>query len=194
MRYGIFGGSFDPPHLGHLIAAQSVAIGCELDLVFWVPTGESYHKAPTTAAHHRFAMVEAAIASNPRFAVSEVDILRPGPTYSYDTVTDLEAQYPGSSFTLMMGDDAFATLGSWNRAAQLRERVSIAVVTRESGQTPQAQDASLRWIAIPHIAISSSECRDRVRSGSDIRYLVPESVGAYINEHSLYSENYEPGV
>lgn len=187
-RIGLFGGSFDPPHFGHLIAAQAAAEQLELDRVLWIPTGDSYHKAPSTPPGHRTAMCELAIAGNDRFELSLVDVDRPGATYSIDTVAAVRAQRVADELVFILGEDAYRSVDSWHRADELRTQVSFAVVHR-SGFDGDTQPASLPLVTIPSIGISSSACRERVRAGRSVRYWVPEPVREYIAEHRLYSEN-----
>ena len=184
-QVGIFGGSFDPPHLGHLIAAQAAYEALGLDLVLFVPTGNAYHKAPGSQAADRLAMTERAIAGDRRFAVSRLEVDRAGPSYTIDTVTALRAQHPDAQFTLILGSDAFRDLPHWHRSAELQKAVRIAVVTREEALPPEAV-AQPRCVTIAPIGISSSQCRRRVREGLGVNYLVPEAVAGYIEEHSLY--------
>lgn len=198
---GVFGGSFDPPHLGHLVAASYAQDAGEFDRLLWVPTGESYHKGggSGTSAEHRFNMVERAVESNESFTVSDVDVRRAGPSYTFDMVTQLRQQHPGAGITLILGADALAGLASWHRADELCQLVSILGVTRADiaeRQLPPAivQQTSLRWIDIPSIGISSTYCRERVRAGLSLRYLVPNSVEEYISANALYSESHVLGV
>ncbi|HLP23694.1 MAG TPA: nicotinate-nucleotide adenylyltransferase [Microbacteriaceae bacterium] len=186
-RVGVFGGSFDPPHLGHLLAATAAFETLGLDLVLWVPTGDQSHKASTSAAHHRLEMVRLATAGEARFAVSTVDIDREGPTYSIDTVTDLRGLYSDAEFTFLLGDDAWAGIDSWHRSSELTSLVQFAVLSRTTVAT-EAEAESLRWVRIPRIEMSSTECRERVRAGQGLRYRVPDSVAEYIENHKLYLE------
>lgn len=186
-RIGLFGGSFDPPHLGHLIAAQAAVEQLQLDLVLWIPTGSSYHKAGTSSTDQRVRMTELAIRGNDSFLLSMVDAKRSGPTYSIDTVSDIRAAHPDSELVFLVGEDAWADVPNWHRSEELRELVTFAVVSR-GGSTVPSQKASLRWVEIPLIGISSSECRQRVRNGLSLQYWVAETVRDYIAEHDLYTE------
>lgn len=187
-RIGLFGGSFDPPHLGHLIAAELAADELGLDTVLWIPTGNSYHKSVGTSVEHRVEMVRLAIAGNDRFQVSRVDADRPGPTYTIDTVEALEHEVPGAEFTVILGDDSWNTIDSWHRSDELRARCQFAVIHR-NGATRVPGPTSLRWIEIPAIGISSTACRERFRSGGTVRYWIPESVRGYIENNRLYTED-----
>lgn len=186
-RIGIFGGSFDPPHLGHAIAAQAAVEQLGLDLLLWVPTGESYHKAGGSETDQRVRMVELAIAGDSRFHVSLVDARRPGPTYSIDTVTELRATHRDAELFFLLGADAWNDLPNWHRSAELQELVTFAVIHRD-GLPAQSRPTSLRWVEIPSIGISSTECRKRVRAGKSLQYWVFDSVRSYIDSYQLYSE------
>lgn len=187
-RIGVFGGTFDPPHIGHSIAATAAAEACDLELVLWVPTGESYHKALSSPAATRVSLVRAAIAGDPRFALSEVDVRRAGPTFSIDTVLDLESEYPDAEFTLILGDEAWRNVPNWHRADELVERVRFVVVSRMDS-APQSQTQSVRWVSIPTIAVSSSECRARIREGLSVRYWLRDSVFDEVERLKLYRED-----
>lgn len=187
-RIGLFGGSFDPPHLGHLIAAQAAAEQLELDCVLWIPTGASYHKTGTGSAEHRVEMVRLAIADQPVFELSTVDVDRNGPTYSYDTVQDIRLAYPDAELVFLLGEDAWRDVPNWHRSAELAELVSFAVVNRNDFRG-DSELTSLRLVTIPEIGIASSLCRDRVSAGYTLKYWVPEAVREYIVQHHLYSED-----
>lgn len=187
-QVGIFGGTFNPPHLGHLFAAQAAVEQLRLDMLLWVPTGSSYHKGNTGDMEHRLNMVRLAIADNPNFAVSTVDIERTGPTYTIDTVTDLERLMPDTEFTLVIGQDSWNTFPTWKDSATLQRRVRIAVVNRDGADFGPERDR-LRWVRIPQIDISSSEARSRAESRQSLRYWLPDAVEEYITTHRLYQES-----
>jgi nicotinate-nucleotide adenylyltransferase len=189
-RIGVLGGTFDPPHLGHLAAASEVHHRLNLDTVLFVPAGRPWHKPDRTpsAPEHRRAMVAAAIAQDPRFALSTVDLDRPGPTYTVDTLADLRAQEPQASFFLLMGADALAGLPSWHRAADVASAASLVGMSRPGHLLahPGPPAGEVIMIETPGTAVSSSECRLRFRSGVPNTYLVPDSVIAYATAHTLY--------
>lgn len=187
-RIGVFGGSFDPPHLGHLIAAQAAAEQLGLDLVLWVPTGATSHKGSSTAVGHRVAMTELAIAGNDRFQISQVDAERNRPTYTYDTLNELRALHPAAELVWILGDDSWETIDSWHRSSEVRVLAQFAVVRRDSSES-RSDEGSLRWVDIPSIGISSTECRLRIARGQSVRYWVPDAVAHYIASNSLYSED-----
>ena len=184
-KLGIFGGSFDPPHLGHLIAAQSAWEQLGLDAVLFVPAGSAYHKAEGLAASHRLEMTRRAIAHDERFIVSTVDVDRAGPSYTIDTLAALREEYPGAEFTLLLGSDAYLGLDDWHRAAELRSQLAIAVVSREPGAIASS-DGAVRYVSIDPIGISSTQCRERIRHGLGVKYFVPDAVANYIDELKLY--------
>lgn len=187
-RIGVMGGTFDPIHNGHLVAASEVARAFDLDEVVFVPTGQPYMKSGVTDAEHRYLMTVVATASNPMFTVSRVDIDRPGPTYTVDTLQDLHAQRPDAQLVFISGADAVQQIVDWKDHDGLWDLAHFVAVTRP-GHTlsitglPE-RDVSL--LEVPALAISSTDCRDRVRRGSPVWYLVPDGVVQYISKHHLY--------
>jgi nicotinate-nucleotide adenylyltransferase len=185
------GGTFDPIHHGHLVAASEVAARFALDEVVFVPTGQPWQKGgrAVTTAEHRYLMAVIATASNPRFTVSRVDIDRPGPTFTVDTLTDLRGQRGGSvELFFITGADALAQILSWKDSDELFELAQFIGVTRpgyelsESGLPADRVDL----MEVPAMAISSTDCRDRVHAGEPVWYLVPDGVVQYIAKHDLY--------
>jgi nicotinate-nucleotide adenylyltransferase len=189
-RVGIMGGTFDPIHHGHLIAASEVASLFELDEVVFVPTGEPWQKEDrqVSPAEHRYLMTVIATASNPRFWVSRVDIDRPGPTYTIDTIHDIAAQRPGAELFFITGADALAQILSWKDAEETLQLARFVGVTRPGYELSDAHLPidSVTLVDVPAMAISSSDCRDRVASGRPVWYLVPDGVVQYISKHRLY--------
>ncbi|MCU1479292.1 MAG: nicotinate-nucleotide adenylyltransferase [Subtercola sp.] len=187
-RIGIMGGTFDPIHHGHLVAASEVAQFFELDEVVFVPTGQPWQKTDVTAAEHRYLMTVIATASNPRFTVSRVDIDRGGPTYTVDTLRDLQAAHPDADLFFISGADAIAQILGWKNSAELWSLAHFVAVSRP-GHTlaisalPR-QDVS--YLEVPALAISSTDCRGRVGRGFPVWYLVPDGVVQYITKHHLY--------
>jgi nicotinate-nucleotide adenylyltransferase len=187
------GGTFDPIHHGHLVAASEVGSRFRLDEVIFVPTGQPWQKTDreVSPAEHRYLMTVIATASNPRFTVSRVDIDRPGPTFTTDTLRDLAKQRPGAELFFITGADALAQILSWKDAEELFQLAYFIGVTRpghrlESHGLPEDRVSLLE---VPAMAISSTDCRDRVHAGAPVWYLVPDGVVQYINKHRLY----EPG-
>lgn len=187
-RIGVMGGTFDPVHHGHLVAASEVAQEFDLDEVVFVPTGVPQNKPSVLPAEHRYLMTVIATASNPRFRVSRVDIDRGGPTYTIDTLRDLKAERPDADLFFISGADAVAEILEWKDSAKLFELAHFVAVTRPghplSVSGLPADDVSL--LEVPALAISSTDCRDRVSRGSPVWYLVPDGVVQYIAKYHLY--------
>jgi nicotinate-nucleotide adenylyltransferase len=184
------GGTFDPIHHGHLVAASEVQALYDLDEVVFVPTGEPWQKdsLPVSPAEHRYLMTVIATASNPRFTVSRVDLDRTGPTYTIDTLRDLRSQRPGSELFFITGADALAQILSWKDIDELWELAHFIGVTRPGhvlSDTGLPVDR-VTLQEIPAMAISSTNCRSRVLEGAPVWYLVPDGVAQYIAKHELY--------
>jgi len=199
MRIGVFGGTFDPIHHGHLVAAEEVWSELQLDRVLFVPAGTPPHKRDkaVTPVHHRLAMVELAIASNPHFALSRLDVDRPGPSYTVDTITLLRAELgPEVEIFFIMGMDSLAEITTWHEPQRLARLCRLAVVDRPWYQVDMvALEAAIPGIVdrvilvhIPSLAIASSDLQQRVREGRPIKYQVPAAVEEYIYAHGLYKE------
>jgi nicotinate-nucleotide adenylyltransferase len=184
------GGTFDPIHHGHLVAASEVAGLFGLDEVVFVPTGEPWQKSDQTVspAEDRYLMTVIATASNPRFSVSRVDIDRGGPTYTFDTLTDLQAQRPGAELFFITGADALAQIMTWRDGARCFELAHFIGVTRPGYTLADSHlpEGGVSLVEIPALAISSSDCRDRVGRGMPVWYLVPDGVVQYIEKRGLY--------
>jgi nicotinate-nucleotide adenylyltransferase len=190
-RIGVMGGTFDPVHHGHLVAASEVAHNFELDEVIFVPTGQPYQKETRTVspAEDRYLMTVIATASNPQFSVSRVDIDRPGPTYTIDTLKDLKAQAgQHDELFFITGADALAEILTWHDADELFGLAHFVGCTRPGHQlTGQGlPPGKVTLTEIPALAISSTECRARVRDGEPVWYLVPDGVVQYIAKRRLY--------
>jgi nicotinate-nucleotide adenylyltransferase len=187
-RIGVMGGTFDPIHHGHLVAASEVARSFDLDEVVFVPTGQPYMKSGVTDAEHRYLMTVIATASNPMFTVSRVDIDRPGPTYTVDTLQDLHEQRPDAQLVFISGADAVQQIVDWKDHDGLWDLAHFVAVTRPGHNLSitglPEKDVSL--LEVPALAISSTDCRDRVRRGNPVWYLVPDGVVQYITKHHLY--------
>jgi nicotinate-nucleotide adenylyltransferase len=189
-RVGIMGGTFDPIHHGHLVAASEVSSLFDLDEVIFVPTGEPWQKTERqiSPAEHRYLMTVIATASNPRFWVSRVDIDRAGPTFTVDTIRDIAAQRPGAELYFITGADALGQILSWERAEEVLQLARFVGVTRPGYELTDAHlpTDSVTLLDVPAMAISSSDCRARVHRGQPVWYLVPDGVVQYINKHRLY--------
>ncbi|WP_105565284.1 nicotinate-nucleotide adenylyltransferase [Microbacterium halophytorum] len=187
-RIGVMGGTFDPIHHGHLVAASEVSKSFGLDEVVFVPTGNPAHKPAVSPAESRYEMTVIATASNPSFTVSRVDIDRPTPTYTVDTLRDLRSQRPDAELFFITGADAIEQILGWRDADQLWDLAHFVAVTRPGHTIDVSRlpttDVSL--LEIPALAISSTDCRDRVERGYPVWYLVPDGVVQYIAKHHLY--------
>jgi nicotinate-nucleotide adenylyltransferase len=185
------GGTFDPVHHGHLVAASEVQARFDLDEVIFVPTGEPWQKTSrqVSRAEDRYLMTVIATASNPRFSVSRVDIDRAGPTYTVDTLADLKAEHPDADLFFITGADALEQIVSWRRASAVFDLAHFIGVTRPgyelNGQHLPKGAVSL--VEVPAMAISSTACRARTAGGLPVWYLVPDGVVQYISKRSLYS-------
>lgn len=187
------GGTFDPIHIGHLVAAGEVAQRFALDEVVFVPTGQSWHKdsVEISAPVDRLQMTVIATANDERFGVSRVDIDRAGPTYTVDTLRDLQPAYGnGAEFFFITGADALSAIMSWHDHEEVLRRAHLVGVTRPGHElnNPGIPESSVTFMQIPALAISSTQCRDRVRQGWSLRYLVPERVVEYIDAKRLYRD------
>jgi nicotinate-nucleotide adenylyltransferase len=192
-RIGVMGGTFDPIHHGHLVAASEVAHIFDLDEVMFVPTGQPYQKdhRQVSPAEDRYLMTVIATASNPRFSVSRVDIDRPGPTYTIDTLREIGAKNsPGDELYFITGADALAEILTWHDADELFTLAHFVGCTRPGHRLSGAglPDGKISLVEIPALAISSTECRARVEAGEPVWYLVPDGVVQYIAKRKLYAK------
>jgi nicotinate-nucleotide adenylyltransferase len=192
-RIGVMGGTFDPIHHGHLVAASEVAHIFDLDEVIFVPTGQPYQKdhRQVSPAEDRYLMTVIATASNPRFSVSRVDIDRPGPTYTIDTLREISAKNnPDDELYFITGADALAEILTWHDADELFTLAHFVGCTRPGHRLSGAglPDGKISLVEIPALAISSTECRARVEAGEPVWYLVPDGVVQYIAKRKLYAK------
>lgn len=189
-RIGVMGGTFDPIHHGHLVAASEVANEFELDEVIFVPTGAQPFKLNrrVSSAEHRYLMAVIATASNPRFSVSRIEIDREGVTYTIDTLRELRQLYPDAELFFITGADALDQILQWRDANVLWSLAHFVGVTRPGHQvdTSVLPTGQYTLQEIPAMAISSTDCRSRVRAGKPVWYLVPDGVVQYIGKHGLY--------
>ena len=184
-KIGIFGGSFDPIHNGHLILARDALERLQLDRLLFIPAARSPHKSghKPAAADLRAEMIRAAIEGEPRFCLDELELARPAPSYTVDTIEALKRREPDSDFVFLIGEDNVAQLSSWHRFAELSKMVRFAVLDRSGLRTEHPYPAVRR-----HIDISATDIRNRVARGQSIRYLVPATVENLIRERQLYRE------
>lgn len=195
-RIGVMGGTFDPIHNGHLVAASEVADHFDLDFVLFVPTGEPWQKRgrKVSDSEDRYLMTVIATASNPQFSVSRVDIDRPGDTYTVDTLRDLKVIYPDAELFFITGADALQKIMTWRDWEEMFDAATFVGVTRPGIQLRKEDleglDTSrLHLIEIPAMAISSTDCRARAAQGRPVWYLVPDGVVQYIAKRGLYQSS-----
>ena len=190
-RIGVMGGTFDPIHNGHLVAASEVASAFALDEVLFVPTGDPWQKQTVTEGEHRYLMTVIATASNPRFKVSRVDIDRGGATYTVDTLRDLRAAHPDADLFFITGADAITQILGWRNAEELWGLAHFVAVTRPGHalNLPDAPAGAISVLEIPALAISSTDVRERAAAGKPLWYLVPDGIVQYIAKHELYAVN-----
>lgn len=196
-RWGVFGGSFDPPHYGHLALAETARVQLRLDRVLFAPAGAPPHKrdAALSSGAHRAAMVLAAIEGNAAFALSRVDLERPGPHYTVDMLALLRQQAPEvAAWYFLMGEDSLHDLPTWHEPEGILAQAELAVMPRHGDRAAvpdvlaalPALQGRLTWLDVPPIDVSATALRRRVRRGLPLRYLVPPSVAAYVRAHGLY--------
>ena len=190
MDLGVFGGTFDPPHLGHLLVAQDVREALSLDRVIFVPARRSPFKddAGTEPAEHRLRMVEAAVEGDPSFSVSRLELDRPEPSWTVDTVRELRTLHPGARITLLMGVDQWRHFREWKDPLEIARLARIAVFAR-NGETPEDYpDRAVvpTVVKVRRLDLSSTELRARLGRGESIRYLVPDAVRSLIEHENWY--------
>ncbi len=197
-RLGIFGGTFDPPHLGHLILAAEAQAQLQLDRVLWLLTARPPHKEgqPITPLAHRLAMLERALADNPAFHISDAEIRRPGPHYAADTLALLRREHPQAQLIYLIGEDSLHDLPGWHRPDLVLARCDQLGVMRRPSEARADLDAlearlpglsaKVRFVDAPLLQIASSQIRARIRHGGHFRYYLHPDVYAYIQSHHLY--------
>jgi nicotinate-nucleotide adenylyltransferase len=196
VRVGIYGGVFNPPHHGHLVAAQEAHSQLELDVLVWVPVGDAPHREIESdpGAEARFEMVEMATAADERFRVSRIEIERDGPSYTVDTLRELREREPEDELFLILGGDQALALPTWHEPEQVLELATLGVFERGSSnrnaigiKVARLRGADrVRFLEMPRIDISSTMVRRRAAAGKPIRYLVPDKVANFIGAQSLY--------
>ncbi len=198
IRLGIYGGSFDPIHLGHLLLAETCREACELDRVLFLPCGKSPHKPHGAIAtgNQRAEMLEFAVAGDPRFGVCRIELERSGPSYTIETLRQLRVEQPDSELFFLMGADSLADLPLWREPQAILELATIVAVNRghrpppdwaslESRLEPSVRDR-VRLVTMPAIDLSATEIRERARTGRSLRFRVPRAVEEYIRQNELY--------
>jgi len=191
MHIALFGGSFNPPHIAHLIVAEVARDQFGFDAVWWIPNATPPHKTndQLAPASHRLAMTRAAIANHDSFSVCGIEVERPGVSYTVDTVRTLTEQHPDAQFSLLIGSDSLDTFHTWRAPDTIAELIELVVYKRPGGLGDVAAPRfanQARYVAAPMLEVSSTEVRQRCREGRSIRYMVPPPVQAYIHKHRLY--------
>ncbi|WP_190239231.1 nicotinate-nucleotide adenylyltransferase [Pelotomaculum schinkii] len=197
-RLGIMGGTFDPIHYGHLVTAEGARYEYDLEKVIFIPAGQPPHKPnfKRTQAWRRYEMTRLAVATNPFFEESPIEIERPGPTYTIDTVQEISRLYPGAQIFFITGADAVAEILNWKKVERLLSICRFIAATRPGykqgeiwkkiGALPQGLKNNIFYMEVPALAISSTDIRQRVRKGKPIKYLLPEPVETYITSNNIY--------
>ena len=191
MDIGLFGGSFNPPHVAHLIVAEVVRDQFDLSEVWWIPNATPPHKPDDelVAVKHRLEMTRRVVESNPHFRVCDLEVQREGVSYTVETVRVLQDQHPDTDFALIIGSDSLDHFGEWHRPDEIAERVPLIVYKRPGAIEAVAEPRfanHVRYVAAPVVEVSGTEIRARCRAGRTIRYLVPVAVRTYIEAHDLY--------
>ena len=196
VRIGVFGGTFDPIHMGHLVVAEDARAALELDKVLFIPAGQPWFKSyrQITDSHHRLAMVRLAVEDNPLFAVSDIEVRRSGPSYTVDTLAGLCDEYTDAEFTVILGLDALREIDRWYQPRRVFEMASVVGMARPgTSLDPSVLNAAIpgassrmRLIDSAIIEVSGTDIRQRVAAGRSIRYRVPAVVEQYISENGLY--------
>ena len=196
MRIGVFGGTFDPIHMGHLIVAEDARAALELDKVLFIPAGQPWFKSyrQITDAHHRLAMVRLAVEGNPSFDVTDIEITRTGPSYTVDTLAELREQHPDAEFIVILGVDALREIDRWHQPRKLFELASVVGMARPGTainlsvlhEAIPGSSSRIRLLDSALMDISGTDIRRRVADVRSIRYRVPAAVERYIRENGLY--------
>lgn len=192
MDIGLFGGSFNPPHIAHLIVAETVRDQFALEQIWWIPSHNPPHKTDgeLASADHRLAMTRRATEENPAFTVSDIEIQREGVSYTIDTLRTLQREHPEVSFWLIIGSDSMRDFGQWHCPDEIVERVPLIVYKRPGAISSIADPRysnHVRFADAPLLEVSGTEVRARCRRNRSIRYLVPDPVRDYIEAHDLYA-------
>jgi nicotinate-nucleotide adenylyltransferase len=193
LRIGLFGGAFNPPHVGHLVCAQEAHAQLELDVVVWVPVGQAPHREipQDPGPEARFQMCDYATAADERFGLSRIEVERDGPSYTADTLRELTARSPGDELVLILGGDQAAALPSWHQPDEVLRLATVAVAERADSDRARVEDALAGrtdpvFFDMPRIDVSSTMVRERAAAGLPIRYLVPDKVANFIGAQSLF--------
>lgn len=198
-RVAIMGGAFDPLHYGHLVTAQTVYDSFDVDKVVIMPLGEAPHKNMSSAtAEERYEMIKAAVADNPAFAVSSMEIERKGKTYTVDTLSEIKKNNPNTEIYFVMGADEITSVERWKQPEKLLKMCDFIAVTRPGFDNEKVKNkidsirkkygCNIFFLEVPSLDISSTELREKIRSGKNVKYLIPKETEKYIADHDLYKE------
>lgn len=198
MDIGLFGGSFNPPHIAHLIVAEIARDQFGLDEMWWIPNATPPHKSSDdlAAVEHRLSMTRRAVSNNPAFRVCEIEVQRDGVSYTVETVRTLQEEHPDVDFGLLVGSDSLDHFASWHQPDEIAERVPLVVYKRPGviEEVPEPRFANrVHFVSAPVMEVSGTEIRARRRAGRSIRHLVPEPVRAYIHDNDLYRDDQANG-
>lgn len=195
VRLGVFGGTFDPPHLGHLIVAQDAWSALGLDRLLFVPAAAPPHKVDRaiTPARLRLEMLRAALAGDPRFEAEDLELRRAGPSYTVDTLRELRTRYPAAELFFLLGTDQFRELHTWREPAEIARLARLVVLSRGGEEVEARVDFPHQRLQVTRIDLSATEVRARVAEGRPIRYLVPEGVTDVIGREGLYFRGLDSG-
>ncbi len=190
MRIGVFGGTFDPPHLGHLVVASDACAALGLDRVLWIPSAVPPHKLHTVRApaETRLELVEAAIQGDPRFTADDLELRRAGPSYTVDTLRELARRHPGAELVLLIGADNLREIPGWKEPHEILRLARVAVLSRDGAGVPADAPIPATAVAVTRVDVSATEVRRRAAAGETIRYLVPDAVRALVERRGLYRE------
>jgi nicotinate-nucleotide adenylyltransferase len=190
LRIGILGGTFDPPHVGHLVMASEACEALGLERLLWIPSAEHPFKRGRvrTPAETRLALVRAAIQGDPRFEACDLELRREGPSYTVDTLRELTSLHPGAELVLLVGADVVREMPDWREPHEVARLARVAAITREGEGLPEGHSLPALPVPVTRVDVSASEIRRRVAAGQTIRYLVPEPVRALIEAAGLYRE------
>ena len=188
MRLGVFGGTFDPPHLGHLIVASDIYAELELDRLVFVPAAAPPHKRGRVhaSAERRLEMVRAAVAADPRFTVDDLELQREGESYSVDTLREFRAREPDAELFFIIGVDQLREIDSWRQPEEVARLATLVVVSREGDEADLDMAFPVRAVSVTRIDLSATRIRERVERREPIRYLVPDEVREIIEREKLY--------
>ena len=191
MRLGLFGGRFDPPHIGHLLAAQSAFEALVLEELWFIPAKAPPHKPAVAPAEMQLEMLRLALGDNPAFKVNDLELARPGPSYTYDTVMKIKGERPDDDIFFLTGADAYREIATWHRAEELTEAVAMVALARPGytlGKLAAPFGERVTSLQTRLCDVSSTEIRLRQRHAQSVRYLVPEAVEMYLDRNDLYRQ------